>query len=285
MNGAISVCNKKAAGGIKIPLAGHSLVFDVIVTLDCSVRTQRMPRDQGSVQGLWRNVWKSRLRRRDSRKSNPPSAPRGVHCRHDRINVWEQVVLRRYEFRGHRHVRGGRIRAETKEVNAAGDHPRRDSRTDGRLPRPLGSRECRTRAFQPDSGVRRVHLESKRRKSDLGGQAALDIRPLGSGIALGPDKPKSLLCPTTDRQIVFFPCSGANPQRQTHPTTLYPLSLYTDALRESSSIRFKSFLSPSSLASATGSKPSAFQAESFQHLCWIMVRWSSTGRIHTRFGM
>ena len=39
------------------------------------------------------------------------------------------------------------------------------------------------------------------------------------------------------------------------------------------------------LASATGSKPSAFQAESFQHLCWIMVRWSSTGRIHTRFGM
>jgi len=40
-----------------------------------------------------------------------------------------------------------------------------------------------------------------------------------------------------------------------------------------------------SLASATGSKPSAFQAESFQHLCWIMVRWSSTGRIHTRFGM
>ena len=42
---------------------------------------------------------------------------------------------------------------------------------------------------------------------------------------------------------------------------------------------------PPSLASATGSKPSAFQAESFQHLCWIMVRWSSTGRIHTRFGM
>jgi len=27
------------------------------------------------------------------------------------------------------------------------------------------------------------------------------------------------------------------------------------------------------LASATGSKPSAFQAESFQHLCWIMLRW------------
>jgi hypothetical protein len=39
------------------------------------------------------------------------------------------------------------------------------------------------------------------------------------------------------------------------------------------------------LASATGSKPSAFQAESFQRLCWIIVRWSSTSRIRTLYGM
>ncbi len=38
------------------------------------------------------------------------------------------------------------------------------------------------------------------------------------------------------------------------------------------------------LASATGSKPSAVQADSFQPPCWIMAGWSNTGRTSILYG-
>jgi transposase len=39
------------------------------------------------------------------------------------------------------------------------------------------------------------------------------------------------------------------------------------------------------LASAIRSKPSAFQAESFQPPCWIMARWWTTSRTAIVYGM